>query len=198
MTLKLLIIADNDRVFRFGLQLILDQNTDLAIKEEAINGDELLKRIAASQYNTLLVDLMMNGKDAVEMLKEVKSNWPQIPLVIFTIDPNNLHSKKMVRSGAFAHLTTKANQGHIVSIFRSLGNNKKYILPYQVDMLADILNFLENPIFMSHELTIGRKLQNLSQPGTSLKESDVRGIIPPIFYSFPFPKEQGLSILNFN
>ena len=198
MTLKLLIIADNNQVLRFGLQLILDQSSDLAIKEEAMNGDDLLKEITASQYNILLFDLMMQGKDSVAVLKEVKSKWPQIPLVIFTIDPGNLHSARMVRSGAFAQLKRKTNPGNIGSILRSLGNIKKFIFPYQADMLADMLVFLENPVFRTHEQTIGRKLQRFIQPAVSLKKSDIRGIKSPVFKSFPFCQDHGLTILNFN
>ena len=198
MTLKLLIIADNKQVLRFGLHLIMDQSCDLAIKEEAMNGDELLKEIAASQYNILLFDLMMQGKDSVAVLKEVKSKWPQIPLVIFTIDPGNLNSARMVRSGAFAQLNRKTKPGNIVAILRSIGNIKKFIFPYQADMLADMLVFLENPVLRTHEQTIGRQLQRFIQPAVSHKKSDIRGIKAPVFNSLPFCQDHGLTILNFN
>ncbi len=198
MTLKLLIIADNDQVLRFGLHLILDQSTDVAIKEEAENGDELLKEIASSPYNILLLDLRMQGKDAVAMLEEVKSKWPQIPLVIYSTNPADFQSAKMLRTGAFAYPKAKANTGNMVSILRSMGNRKKLLFPYQADMLTDMLEYLENPVLIAPKLTIGWKPQNIIQPVSRQKKSTVRGLIPPMFNLFPFSPDHEFSLLNFN
>jgi DNA-binding NarL/FixJ family response regulator len=198
MTLKLLIIADNTKILRFVLYLILDRSNDLSIREEAVNGDELLKEIAVNQYNTLLLDLVMQGKDSVAMLKEVKSKWPHIPLMIFTIDPGDVQSAKMIRSGAFAYLNRKANLGNIISILRSIGKSKKILFHFQANMLADMLVFLENPVLIAHEQTIGRKLQNIIQPSIILKKSETLGTIRPFSYAFPLYQDHILTKLNFN
>ena len=161
MTLKLILIANQYTLIRVGLQLILDETTDLAIKEEASNGYDLLKNLTDSPYNFAILDLDMKGKDVLEILNEIKTKWPKIPLVIFSLNPNDTQSMRIVRNGAFAYIHKNTNSESIISILRSVGYSKKLHLPHHAEMLAELLSFHENPGTLSPELIFAKEFQNI-------------------------------------
>ncbi len=161
MTLKLILIANQYTLIRIGLQLILDETTDLAIKEEASSGYELLKNLADSPYNFAILDLDMQGKDVLEILNEIKTKWPKIPLVIFSLNPNDTQSMRIVKNGAFAYIHKNTNSESIISILRSVGFNKKLHLPHHAGMLAELISFHENPGTLSPELIFAKEFQNI-------------------------------------
>ncbi len=161
MTLKLILIANQYTLIRVGLQLILDETTDVAIKEEASNGYDLLKNLVDSYYNFAILDLDMKGKDVLEILNDIKTKWPKIPLVIFSLNPNDTQSMRIVRNGAFAYIHKNTNSEYIISILRSVGYSKKLHLPHHAEMLAELLSFYENPGTLSPELIFAKEFQNI-------------------------------------
>jgi len=68
-----IIIADDHAVVRTGLQLILDGTSDLSIVDEARNGQELLDKLHENEYDLVILDISMPGKDAMDVLIEVKT-----------------------------------------------------------------------------------------------------------------------------
>ena len=64
---KRIIIADDHAVVRTGLQLILDETTDMSICDEAANGDELIEKLRHNRYDLVLLDISMPGKEALEI-----------------------------------------------------------------------------------------------------------------------------------
>src|SRR6202012_5916756 len=104
---KKIIIADDHAVVRTGLQLILDETHDLSIRAEARNGQELLDLLAKDitqplpspstpPYDLVILDISMPGKDALDVLIEIKASWPDLPVVIFSMNPDEIYAIRML------------------------------------------------------------------------------------------------------
>ena len=104
MAQKQIIIADDHAVVRTGLQMILDETFDLSIAGEARNGDELLEKLRTGRFDLVILDISMPGRDALDVLKEIKAGWPSLPVVIFTMNPDEVYSLRMIRAGASAYI----------------------------------------------------------------------------------------------
>jgi len=77
---KRIIIADDHAVVCTGLQLILDETTDMSICDEASNGDELIEKLRRNSYDLVLLDISMTGKDTMYVLKGIKTTWERTPV----------------------------------------------------------------------------------------------------------------------
>src|SRR5580698_4151954 len=97
---KKIIIADDHAVVRTGLQLILDETSDLSITDEARNGQELLEKLATQEYDLVILDISMPGKDALDTLGMIRSQWPDLPVVIFSMNPDEVYAIRMLSNGA--------------------------------------------------------------------------------------------------
>ncbi|PBQ30486.1 DNA-binding response regulator [Sphingobacteriaceae bacterium] len=132
-----IIVADDHAVVRTGLQLILDETGDMEIVDEARDGDELLLKLEQTKYDLVLLDMSMPGKDALDVLKEIKLKWSTLPVIIFSMNPDELHSVRMIQNGASAYVNKQTHSDQLIEIIRTVSSGKKYIFPHQAHLLAD-------------------------------------------------------------
>lgn len=132
-----IIIADDHAVVRTGLQLILDETHDLAITEEARDGQELLEKLAAHNYDLVILDISMPGKDAFDTLSVIRSQWPNLPVVVFSMNPDEVYAIRMLSNGASAYVNKETKPRQIIEILRLVLSGRKYYSPLHTDLMAD-------------------------------------------------------------
>jgi len=170
---KRIIIADDHAVVRTGLQLILDETDDLAICGEACNGQELLSELEKNTYDLIILDISMPGKDALDVLKEIKSRWNNLPVVIFTMNSDEIYAMRMLRNGASAYINKETNPEQVITILRTVASGKKYFSPSQMDMLVELVNLPDKKPLSAHENLTDREFQILFMLVSGLKKSEI-------------------------
>ncbi|MGM9932948.1 response regulator [Pradoshia sp.] len=79
-TIRLLVVDDEDRIRRL-LKMYLERE-DYVI-DEAANGDDALELALSNDYDAILLDLMMPGKDGIEVCKELREK-KATPVIMLT------------------------------------------------------------------------------------------------------------------
>jgi len=172
--LKRIIIADDHAVVRTGLQLILDETTDMSICDEAANGDELIEKLRRDCYDLVLLDISMPGKDAMDVLKEIKTTWERTPVVIFSMNPDEIYAVRMIRNGASAYINKETAPKRIIEILRIVLSGKKYFTQQQGSMLAEwIIEPERNVDSLLHETLSDREFQIFFMMVSGMKKSEI-------------------------
>jgi two-component system invasion response regulator UvrY len=172
--LKRIIIADDHAVVRTGLQLILDETTDMSICDEAANGDELIEKLRHNRYDLVLLDISMPGKDAMDVLKEIKTTWERTPVVIFSMNPDEIYAVRMIRNGASAYINKETDPKRIIEILRIVLAGKKYFTQQQGSMLAEWIIEPEKSVdSLSHETLSDREFQIFFMMASGMKKSEI-------------------------
>jgi DNA-binding NarL/FixJ family response regulator len=156
---KSIIIADDHAVVRTGLQLIFDTTDDLSIVDEARNGQELLEKLKTNNYDLVILDISMPGKDAMDVLKEIKITLPQLPVVIFSMNPDEIFALRMLNTGASAYINKETQPDKIIDILRFVLKGKKYISPQQTEIMADYISMPEKQVDSTHKFLSDREFQ---------------------------------------
>jgi len=154
-----IIIADDHAVVRTGLQLILDETDDMSIVDEARNGQELLDKLSVKIFDMVILDISMPGKDALDILKEIKMQSPLLPVVIFSMNSDELYAVRMLKNGASAYINKETKPSQIIDILRTVIDRKKYISPKQAEMLAEYISISEKDTSNIHDLLTDREFQ---------------------------------------
>ena len=174
--LKRIIIADDHAVVRTGLQLILDETTDMSICDEAANGDELIEKLRRNRYDLVLLDISMPGKDAMDVLKEIKTTWERTPVVIFSMNPDEIYAVRMIRNGASAYINKETDPKRIIEILRIVLSGKKYFTQQQGSMLAEWVIEPEKSVdSLLHETLSDREFQIFFMMASGMKKSEIAG-----------------------
>lgn len=172
--LKRIIIADDHAVVRTGLQMILDETTDLSICGEASNGYELIEKLKTDHYDLVILDISMPGKDTIDVLKEIQATWVRLPVVILSMNPDEIYAVRMIRNGASAYINKETDPQQIITILRVVLSGKKYFTQQQSEMLAELVIEPEkNTNVLVHEALSDREFQIFSMLASGMKKSEI-------------------------
>lgn len=170
---KQIIIADDHAVVRTGLQLILDETRDLTICDEARNGDELLAKLRQAAFDMVILDISMPGRDALDVLKEIKQNWPLLPVVIFTMNADEVFALRMIRAGAWAYINKETRPAQIIEVLRTVVSGKKWFTPRQSELLAEAVSDKPQAVRAVHEQLSDREFQIMFMLASGLRKTEI-------------------------
>ncbi len=91
-------VADDHTVVREGIKHIFSEIPEIQIVGEAGNGQEVLENIMKKDYDLLLLDIAMPGRDGLEVLKEVKLLKPKLPVLILSMFPEEQYALRALKS----------------------------------------------------------------------------------------------------
>jgi len=150
-------IADDHAVVREGLKHILSEMPDVLIAGEAGNGQEVLEKVGRKDYDLILLDIAMPGRDGLEILKDLKLQKPKLPVLILSMFPEEQYALRALKSGASGYLTKDSIPDELIKAVRKILNGGKYISSsFSEKLLFSFDSDVEKPI---HETLSDREYQ---------------------------------------
>lgn len=132
-----IIIVDDHTVVRKGLKQIIEDAPDLFVSDEAGSGTELLEKINDNKYDVVLLDISMPGKDGLDTLKDLKLQAPDLPVLIFTVYPEEQYAMRVLKSGAAGYINKECEPEELLTAIRKVASGRKYISPELAEILAN-------------------------------------------------------------
>lgn len=105
------LIADDQRLMREGLRILLEMEADIQVVGEAANGQEALELYDASKPDVVLMDVQMPLMDGVEATRRLCARWHTARIIILTTFENDEYVFEGLRAGASGYLL-KDISGH--------------------------------------------------------------------------------------
>jgi DNA-binding NarL/FixJ family response regulator len=165
------IIADDHPIVRAGLKQIMLQDDGIAVTGEASNGAELLNRVRQGRYDVILLDLTMPGMDGLDVLKQLKIETPDTPVVILTVHPESQYALRVLRAGASGYLTKESASDRLIEAIHKVHRGGKYITPSLAEKIAFALD--EGTAGAPHESLSDREYQVLCLIGSGRTVSQI-------------------------
>src|SRR5437868_12823275 len=94
-----IVIADDHPIVRRGLKEILASESDMNVVGAATNGDEALELAGKLAWDVAVVDYTMPGCSGVELVKEIKRQYPERPVLVLSINPEDGHAGPVFKAG---------------------------------------------------------------------------------------------------
>jgi DNA-binding NarL/FixJ family response regulator len=152
------LIADDHAIVRKGLKQILADTTDTVAVGEATTEQELFDMVRSIEdLNVVVLDLSMPGRGGLETLKQLKLEYPKLPVLILTIYPEDQYAIRVLKAGASGYLTKESAPDQLVTAIRKVARGEKYIGPRLAERLAaDLGRDFDRPL---HEALSDREFQ---------------------------------------
>jgi len=131
-----ILIADDHSVIREGIKKFLAEKFPDSEYGEASNAAEIFKVMQVNNYDLVILDISLPGRNGLEVLKEIKLQFPEIPVIIFSMYPEDQFAVRCIRDGASAYLTKDTSSKDLVNAIRKILNGEKYITPSVVELLT--------------------------------------------------------------
>jgi two-component system response regulator NreC len=124
-----IVLADDHRVVRAGLRLLLDSEPDFEVVAEAGDVTESMRKVSAFHPDVLILDLNMPGDSSLQAIPQIRSTEPQTQIVVLTMQSDPAFARDALRAGALGYVLKEAADGELVQAVRHAADGVTYLNP---------------------------------------------------------------------
>ncbi len=135
MTIEVL-IADDHAIIRAGLRKLLSETPDMAVAAEASNGNAALELVRAREWGLVILDMSMPGRSGLELIKLIKAERPRMPVLVFSMHPEEQFAVRAIRAGAAGYLSKEGDSDLIIPAIRKVALGGAYVSEKVAELLA--------------------------------------------------------------
>lgn len=121
------VIAEDHRVVRRGLQLVLDGEPDLVVVAQAGDVGELKTCVRRHQPDVLVMDLNMPGGTALDAIPALRAQAPNTEIVVLTMEGDPAFVRAARRAGALGYVLKESADSDLVEAVRRAAAGESYI-----------------------------------------------------------------------
>lgn len=115
-----LLIVDDQAIVRQGLKVMLEQDASIRVTHEAANGKEAIRLLEGSNLiDLVLMDIRMPEMNGMEATRIIKTNWPQIKILILTTFNDEQYALETLKDGANGFLLKTAEMDQLIRAVHS-------------------------------------------------------------------------------
>jgi len=144
MVMKRVLIADDHSIHREGLKLLISKTVDMIVTDEAENGQEAIKKVMEGDFDLVILDISMPGRNGLEVLSDIKRAKPKLPVLILSMHPEEQYALHAFKAGASGYLTKGSPSQELFDALQKVALGKRYITPSMADSLAERLATNDN------------------------------------------------------
>ena len=123
------LIVDDHAVVREGLRFLMQQETDIEVIGEAVDGSEAIDIVRNQVPSVVLLDLLMPNTDGLTALREMKRISPATQVVILTSYQGDDHLFEAIKAGAVSYVLKTAGVDTVVESVRAAARGESMLDP---------------------------------------------------------------------
>lgn len=137
------LVCDDHVIVRQGIRLMLADAGDIQVAGEADNGPDAVQQVrhapADAPIDVVLLDIAMPQRDGLEVLKQLKREFPKLPVLMLSTFPDRQYAVRSLKLGASGYLNKSADSQQVTEAIRSVAQGKRFITPSVAEHLAEQL-----------------------------------------------------------
>ena len=130
-----ILIVDDHPIVREHLGQLIQQQQDLAMCGEA---DDLVSGMAAVRKlrpDMVIMDISLKGAYGMDLIKEIKEDFPKLPVLVLSMHDELLFAERALRAGAKGYITKQEATHSILEAIRQVLRGKVYLNQKMGDVL---------------------------------------------------------------
>jgi len=162
---KRILVVDDHPIIRQGLALMLNREADLVVCGEAEDATGAMLVMASARPDILIVDISLNGPDGLDLLKNIRTTHPALPVLILSMHDESIYAERALRAGANGYIMKQEATEKVLVAIRRILNGEIYVS-------ESIANKM-----LKHYITGASSLKNSSISDLSDRELEVFRLI---------------------
>lgn len=131
-----IVIADDHELFREGLRQLLTRGGEFEVVGEAGSAPETMQCVRKLAFDVLILDLAMPGRSGVDLVRQVKSERPDLPILVLSMHAEDQYALRALAAGASAYLTKGSRADVVHQALRRLAGGGRYIGEHVAALMA--------------------------------------------------------------
>lgn len=131
------IIADDHPIVRSGLRLMLGMEERIELVGEAADGSAALQLIGSLQPDVVLMDLRMPVMDGLEAIERIRTQWPQIAIIVLTTYDEDDLMLRSLQAGVRGYLLKESSLETVLQAIESAARGDMLLQPELMKRILD-------------------------------------------------------------
>ena len=129
------LIVDDHALFRRGLQMVLEQETDIVVVGEGGDGAEAVSKTQELMPDVVLMDVRMPKRGGIDATKQIKEILPHVKILMLTISDEEADLYDAIKAGATGYLLKEVSIEEVGAAIRSVQTGQSLISPSMASKL---------------------------------------------------------------
>jgi DNA-binding NarL/FixJ family response regulator len=134
-----IMLVDDHSVIRRGLKTFIECFLPNSKIDEAEDGNSAYCKIKGNKYDLLILDVNMPNTDSFGLVNNILAYKPDAKILMFSINSEEVYAKRYLKMGVMGYLRKDESEAEIKKAITTVLNNKKYISPRLIQIMADAL-----------------------------------------------------------
>jgi DNA-binding NarL/FixJ family response regulator len=124
---KRVFVVDDHPLLRQGLALLINQQQDLEVCGEAEEAQAAMQALAQKRPDILIVDISLSGPDGLDLLKNVRAIYPDLPVLILSMHDEAIYAERALRARANGYIMKQEATEKVLVAVRRILNGEVYV-----------------------------------------------------------------------
>ncbi|MGE5208474.1 MAG: response regulator, partial [Alphaproteobacteria bacterium] len=126
---KRIVIVDDHPLFRKGLAEMIHSDGSFAVCGEAGNAAGAMDVIRKLNPEMAIVDLSLPGANGIELIKNIRAEFPNLPVLVLSMHDESLYALRSLRAGADGYVMKHEAMANVIEAIRDVFNGRPYLSP---------------------------------------------------------------------
>ena len=165
------LIVDDHAIVRRGLRALLADEFGGAVFGEASDARQALEQLRKTTWDIALLDVTMPGKSGLELLKELKAEWPALPVLVLSGHTEGQFAVRVLQAGAGGYVTKESAPEELAKAIRKVLSGGRYVSSALAEKLA--LGVTHDSTRTPHEGLSDREYDVMSRIGSGRTVTEI-------------------------
>jgi DNA-binding NarL/FixJ family response regulator len=121
------LVVDDHPIVRQGLSLLINREADLVVCGEAEDAHSAMQSIASAKPDVLVVDISLTGPDGLDLLKDIRSRYAELPVLILSMHDESIYAERALRAGAQGYIMKQEASEKVLLALRRILCGEIYV-----------------------------------------------------------------------
>jgi DNA-binding NarL/FixJ family response regulator len=163
-------IVDDHALFRRGLEMVLEEESDIELVGQASDGSEAVEKAGESLPDVVLMDIRMPRSSGIEACRAMKEVAPSAKIVMLTISDEEEDLFEAIRAGASGYLLKDLPLDEVAETVRAVHGGQSLINPSMAGKLLSEFATLA-------KRDTGERVQQVPPPRLTEREMQVLKLV---------------------
>jgi len=116
-----LLVADDHSLVRRGLRKLFSHDSDIVVAGETDSAEDVVRLLSEKPYDAVVLDIsFQNGKTGLDVLKDVKQNYPKLPVIMLSVHPAEQFASTSIKAGAAGYVSKVRATEELIDVIRKV------------------------------------------------------------------------------
>jgi DNA-binding NarL/FixJ family response regulator len=120
-------VVDDHPIVRQGLALLINRESDLVVCGEAEDAQTAVQAVATVKPDILVVDISLSGPDGLDLLKDIRTKYAELPVLILSMHDESIYAERALRAGAQGYIMKQEATDKVLVALRRILSGEIYV-----------------------------------------------------------------------